>query len=214
MRLPGWGEPIDIKRDITRDDWHNAIQHELAALLATHDRVAVLAHSLGGCLTTVLAQDQKLPAHALVLYAPMFEVSSARSPLLKTETWFHIGDTLLPETMIIESVFGDHARVHSPRPRTERDPFNPKNIFRILYAEMDYFNAQTPAMNLPVRLVLPGEDRVIETDRSLRWFKDLHAPSKTLHTATAAGHVLPLDMDSLAETDRLVLWFTQQGITP
>lgn len=214
MRLPGWGEPIDAKRSITADHWLNAIRHELDTLLSTHDHVAVLAHSLGGCLTTVLAQDQNLPADALVLYAPMFEVSSARSPLLKTGTWFHIGDTLLPESMIIESIFGDHARVQSPRPPTQRDPFNPKNIFRILYAEMDHFNRQPPAVTLPVRLVLPGEDRVVRSERSLQWFEDLKAPSKTLHTEPPAGHVLPLDIDSLAETDRLVLWFTQQGITP
>lgn len=214
MRLPGWGEPIDQKRNLTLDDWEEAIIREVEILNQNHTRVAVLAHSLGGCLSTVIAQDQRLPANALVLYAPMLEVSSARSPLLKTRTWFKIGDKILPDKMIIESLFSDHARVTQPRPKSQRDPFNPKNIFRMLYAEMDRFATQAPEMNLPLRLVLPGEDRVVETQRAREWFNILQAPDKDLYIEEPAGHVMPLDMDVLAESDRLVIWLTQQGIAP
>jgi len=214
MRLPGWNETIETKRTITLSDWESAVQSELLELKNTHKHVAVLAHSLGGCVTTVLAQDQELSADALVLYAPMLEVSSARSPILKTSTWFKIGNTLLPDSIIIESMFADHARVNPPRPKTERDPFNPKNIFEMIYTEMDRFENQAPRVTLPLRLVLPGEDRVINNQRSQLWFEDLVAPQKDLFIDEAAGHVLPLDVDVLAESDRLVLWLTEQGIAP
>lgn len=214
MRLPGWGEPVDRKRGLRLEDWENAIIQEADRLARDHEKVAVLAHSLGGCLSTVLAQSGRLPAQALVLYAPMFEVSSARSPLLKTRTWFEVGDKILPERLIIESLFADHARVNTPRPKSQRDPFNPKNIFRMLYAEMDRFENQSPSLDLPLRLVLPGEDRVIDSRRTLIWYDQLQAPVKTLHTEIDAGHVLPLDMDVLAESDRLAVWLSEQGIAP
>lgn len=214
MRLPGWGESIARKREISLDDWESAIIENITLLREDHEKVAVLAHSLGGCLSTVLAQSNRLPADALVLYAPMLEVSSARSPLLKTRTWFKIGDKILPDSMIIESLFADHARVIQPRPKSERDPFSPKNIFKMIYAEMDRFEAQPPEMQIPLRLVLPGEDRVIKSERSLAWFKTLQSPTKTLYIDEPSGHVLPLDMDVLAESDRLVIWLTEQGIAP
>lgn len=214
MRLPGWNEPAEAKRDITLSDWEHAIQTELQELKDTHEKVGVMAHSMGGCLVTVLAQKNQLDADAMVLYAPMFEISSARSPLLKTSTWFKIGDQILPEDMIIESLFADHARVNEPRPKTQRDPFSPLSFFRLLYAEMDRFNAQTPAISIPVRLVLPGEDRVVCTRRSREWFESLQTESKTLHEELPAGHVLPLDVDVLAEVDRLTVWLSEQGIAP
>lgn len=212
MRLPGWNEKIHIKRETSLEDWDGAVLSEISTLKRHHSRVVVLAHSLGGCITTVMAQNQYLPVDALVLYAPMFEVSSARSPLFKTSTWFKIGSKLLPDSLIIESLYGDHAKVAEPRPQNKRDPFNPKNIFIMIYQKMDEFENQDPKITLPVRLVLPGEDRVIENARSLEWFDHLSAPSKTLFTDEKAGHVLPLDLDVLAETDRLTLWLNEQGI--
>lgn len=214
MRLPAWGEPIESKRMVMIEDWENAVRGELEKLHQDHKKVVILAHSMGGCLTTVMAQKKQLQADALVLYAPMFEISSARSPFLKTSTWFKIGSAILPDNMIIESIYGDHARVNPPRPRTERDPFNPKHIFVLLYEEMDRFEAQPPAVDIPVRLTLPGEDRVVRSERSLLWFNDLQAPVKNLEIIEPAGHVLPLDMDVLAESNRLVIWLSEQGIAP
>jgi len=214
MRLPGWNEPIEVKRDIKLADWEHAIIDEAQRLKQEHDKVAVLAHSLGGCISTKLVQSGDLPADALVLYAPMFGVSSERSPLLDTRTWYRIGDLVLPDDMILESLFPDHARVTEPRPRTERDPFVPVGMYHLLYTEMDRRDAQVPIIRIPVRLVLPGEDRVVDSPKARAWFHNLTAPTKTLYTDDPSGHVLPLDIDKLAEADRLVIWLTEQGITP
>ncbi|MGA0334352.1 MAG: alpha/beta hydrolase [Kiritimatiellia bacterium] len=214
LRIPGWGEPVEVKRKVTLEEWKHGISAELAQLHQSHTKVAVLAHSMGGCLSTVLAQDQQLDADALVLYAPMLEVSSTRSPLFKTRTWYRIGSKVLPDSLIIESIYGDHARVNAPRPKTRRDPFNPKNIFDLLYAAMSEFEAQPPEVEMPLRLVMPGEDRVVDIERTLKWYAELDAPQKMLVTYETAGHVLPLDIDPLAESTQLVLWLSEQGITP
>jgi len=212
LRLPGWGESPEAKQDITRADWLLHIQSELAELRTAHAPIIVLAHSMGGCLTTLLAVKEELDADGLILYAPMFEVSNARSPLLPTRTWFKIGDKILPKNMLVESLFPDHARVHPPRPRTRRDPYVPAHIFAELYAGMDEL-AEAPARaSVPVRLVLPGEDRVIDTAYALDWFKRLEAPSKTLHIEEPAGHVLPLDLDFTREAQRVRVWIEEMGI--
>jgi len=206
LRLPGWGEPPGAKLTITRADWLAHIQSELAELRKEHRPVIVAAHSMGACLSALLAVRGELDADGLVLYAPMFAVSNTRSPLLPTRAWFKIGDRILPKNMLVESLFPDHARVYAPRPRTRRDPFVPARIFTELYAGMDELAAAPATVSLPVRLVLPGEDKVIDTEYARDWFERLSAPSKTLHTEEAAGHVLPLDLDFTGEARRLRVW--------
>ncbi|WFB34929.1 alpha/beta fold hydrolase [Kiritimatiellota bacterium B12222] len=214
LRLPGWNEPIENKRTINLDDWEEAIVHEVSDLKLTHPKVVVLSHSMGGCLTTVLAQNHELTADALVLYAPMFAISNERSPLFTSRTWFKIGNAVLPRGLIIESKYEEHARVNLPRPKTARDPFSPKNFYNMLFDSMDIFEAQSPELDMPLCLVLPGEDHVVSNPRAQQWFEDVNAPIKTLVIDEPSGHVLPLDINELAESDRLVIWLTEQGIAP
>lgn len=212
LRLPAWGEPASVKQSVTLADWEEHIQAEAEALRATCSRVVVLAHSMGGCLSTVLAQSGRLPADALILYAPMFEVSSARSPLLPTATWQRLGHNILPEHTIIESLFPDHSRRGHARPRTRRDPFVPARIYDLLFEEMSLLYAQPAVLPLPLRLVLPGEDHVVHSPRAQAWFEALQAPVKTLFIDEGAGHVLPLDLDARAEADRIKIWLNEIGI--
>ncbi|MCH8513788.1 MAG: alpha/beta hydrolase [Kiritimatiellae bacterium] len=209
IRLPGWGEPMDVKRDIERDDWLTKIESELETLQADHEQVAVMAHSMGGCLAGYLAQDGRLNADALILYAPMFAVSNARSPILSTRRWQAIGSAILPDDMVVESLFQDHARVGEPRPKHERDPFVPIHLFDVLYDLMDDFTEQEARVDLPVCLVLPGEDRVVRSDVAREWFEKLAAPAKTLREENEAGHVLPLDLNFHRESDRIALWLQE-----
>jgi alpha-beta hydrolase superfamily lysophospholipase len=174
----------------------------------------VAAHSMGGCLTARLALENQLGADALILYAPMFAVSDDRSPLLSSRQWFEIGKAILPDGMLVESLFPDHARIGKPRPRQVRDPFVPVRIFKYLYQEMDVLLALPPSLTLPLRLVLPGEDRVVKNAVSRAWFDSVQAPGKELLILQDAGHVLPLELDCGEEVDRICAWLQQQGIEP
>ena len=214
MRLPGWCEPVDEKRTTTLQDWQKAVADEMASLRRDHGKVAVLAHSLGAGLATWMAQGGTARPDALALYAPMFGISNVRSPLLPTRTWFRIGERVLPDHMILESLFEDHSEAGNARPRTRRDPFVPVAMYKELYRLMDERDAQEPRLSCPVRLALPEKDRVVDSAKSLDWFDAVDAPSKTNLTLPGTGHVLPLDLDALAETDRLVLWLQKQGIAP
>jgi len=210
MRLPGWGESPAVKRGIRRADWEAAIVQELETLRTHHRRVGVLAHSLGGCLTALLAAQQALPADGLILYAPMVAVSNARSPVLPARTWHEIGRRIVPGGMLIESLFSDHARVIEPRPRSERDPFVPAGLFIELYSAMDALQAAPRALSIPLRMVLPGEDDVIDLQAARQWLEELTAPAAELYVEEAAGHVLPLEVDPELEAARIRRWFDEK----
>ncbi len=212
MRLPGWGEPPAVKRTLTREQTFGAIESEIEALREAHEHVAVLAHSMGGALTSWLAVQDRLHTDALVLYAPMFEISDERSPVLSTRQWFEAGDRILPRRMLVESLFPDHTRVHPPRPRTLRDPFVPNHIYRLLYQTMDELRDTGARLDFPVHLVLPGEDHVVSSDTANAWFDALTTPVKTLHIEEPAGHVLPLDLNFSREADRIHLWIQRHVI--
>lgn len=214
MRLPGWNEPIEVKRTVTRDDWRNAVLQEAARLNERQRPLIIMAHSLGGCIVSDLIQAGRLQPDALVLYAPLFRVSDARSPLVSSRSWFQVGRKVLPDSFIIESLFDEQASTGTARPKSKRDPFNPKNIFIQMFALMDERAENPTTAPCPVLLIVTDQDKVINTSVALNWFEELDAPEKTLRRESDSGHAMPLDVEILAETEKLLHWFTTQGITP
>lgn len=210
MRLPGWGEPVSAKRALETDDWEQAIQREVRTLRDAHEAVIVAGHSLGGCVSAHLALQNQLEADALILYAPMLAVSDARSPVLSARRWSEIGEAILPPGMLVESLFDDDVRVAQPRPRTLRDPFVPLSLFSLLYDAIDAVTEAPASFTVPVRVVLPEQDKVVRSDVTRAWFEELEAPNKTLLDIPGAGHVLPLDMDPEVEAGRIRTWWEQR----
>jgi alpha-beta hydrolase superfamily lysophospholipase len=214
MRLPGLNEPMEVKRSVTREDWRTQVLIEMSALETREQPVVVMAHSLGACVVSDLVQGGQLQPDALVLYAPLFKVSDERSPGVSSRTWFNIGQRVLPDSFIVESIFDEQAARGTARPKTERDPYNPKNIFAQMFALMDERAAKPVQAPSPVLMVVTDQDKVIHTPVALSWFEDLQAPAKTLRTESDAGHAMPLDLETRAETQKLVHWLDTQGITP
>lgn len=214
MRLPALNEPIEVKQSVSRDDWREQVLSEAAELEKRGRPVIVLAHSLGACVVSDLVQGQQLHPAALVLYAPLFRVSDKRSPVLSSRTWFNIGRRILPDSLIIESLFDEQASNTTARPATERDPFNPKELFIQMFELMDERAEKPVQASCPVMLVVTPQDKVIHTPTALAWFDQLEAPVKQLREEDGAGHAMPLDLDTPAETGHLLHWFTTQGLTP
>jgi len=214
LRLPGWNEPLDVKRSITRDDWRNQVLKEANVLRERNQPLLIMAHSLGACIVSDLVQSGRLTPDAIVLYSPLFRVSDARSPIVSSRTWFHIGTRILPDSFIIESIFQEQAQNGVARPPTKRDPFNPKNVFIEMFQLMDEREAAPMELPCPLYLIVAEQDRVINTPVAMTWFDEVEAPVKKLRKDPTAGHAMPLDLETLAETRNLLVWFDQQGITP
>lgn len=214
MRLPGWNEPIEVKRRIQLEDWEEAVTREFNALSATHKSTGILAHSLGGALAVSMVQSGALQPEALVLYAPMFAISNDRSPLLPTRTWFRIGQTLLPDGMILESLFEEQSETGRARPRTRRDPFVPVHLYKEIYRLIDRNKNSSPVLPCPVRLVLPANDRVVDSKAASRWLTSIQAPSSQVVTPPRTGHLLPLDLDPQQESQQIKTWYHAQRLLP
>lgn len=214
MRLPGLNEPIDVKREVSRDDWRQAVTSEAAALEERGQPVVVMAHSMGACIVSDLVQGGTLKPDALILYAPLFRVADDRSPVLSSRGWFNIGKVLLPDSFIVESIFDEQAAEGTARPKSERDPFNPKNIFEQMFALMDERSEKPLKISCPILVVVTEQDKVINTPVALTWLDNLTAPAKTLRQEPQAGHAMPIDLDPETETNYLTHWLNEQGLTP
>jgi len=85
MLLPGHGtSPRDLENK-SADDLVEAVLAELDILRARHERVALIGHSMGGALCTVVAAHAQVDA--LVLAAPYFRVTYRWYYLFPPETW-------------------------------------------------------------------------------------------------------------------------------
>jgi alpha-beta hydrolase superfamily lysophospholipase len=199
MRLPHFAMPFDDYCRATADEWSAAVADHLAALRKTHARVVVVAHSLG--CTIVLDALARHPdaADAVVLLAPLIEISTVRSPWLTPRTWFTLADHLL--------VFTDRIGLALPRDIRDRealkeakiDQFMPRAIYRELFKLLDRNQAHPPLPRVPVLMFLADGDPVVDNEVATKFFEDCgspsHAPQGRLVKLDDSGHMIPLDQE-------------------
>ncbi len=100
LRLPGHGTTPTELETTTAEDYLTAVHNEFEALKSAHEIVAVVGHSLGGTLATLLASDA--PVDCLVLAAPYYSTNQPWYSPLPVSTalnfadshmeWFYKGD--------------------------------------------------------------------------------------------------------------------------
>ncbi|MCC5790748.1 MAG: alpha/beta fold hydrolase [Opitutales bacterium] len=210
MRLPGWGEPMQEKRQTGLADWEKAIIEEAAVLRDQYESFYIVGHSLGGGLVAKLAGEGRLEAEGIILYAPLFDITSVRSPILPVRAWYNLGRVILPGGMTLENIYGDHALVAEPRPPEKRDPFFPRRYLNDLYQLVDYHATHDFSSEIPVHLVLPGEDAVVENEAAEHWLDRVPGHLRTLRRVEEAGHVVPLEFEPEEELERLHEWTESQ----
>lgn len=75
--LPGHGGPPHMLAGITTETFQQTVRDALTQVRAKHDRVAVIAYSMGAAIVAPILAEQ--PVDALVMLAPMLSI---RNPLL------------------------------------------------------------------------------------------------------------------------------------
>jgi carboxylesterase len=94
LRLPGHGtSPRDLQK-VSPDDLLDAVDTAAADARASHRRVALVGHSMGGALCTLVAAQR--PVDRLVLAAPYFGVTHRWYYGLRPETWARVWKPLVP----------------------------------------------------------------------------------------------------------------------
>ena len=212
MRLPGAGEPLPVASRQTLDGWLAAIREEAVALRRSHRRVWLAGHSMGGALAVLAQLNDPALADGLVLLAPLFDVSPARSPLVHPRIWFRIARVLLPLSRTFESCFpvnvltADGAAI-----AYQRDRFIPFATYRGLFDLTARLRGRAVELRVPLFAVLVPGDRVVNTDAAHAWLADCHPPRLHSETLDACGHAIPLEHQLLPDLCRRIAGFMQEG---
>ena len=196
MRMPGFGEPVDAYAAQTANDWVASVAAEAATLRSSHDRVFIVAHSLGGATaiqTLLRAGDKQTELFdGLILLAPAIEVSSRRSPVFKTQTWHNISSILL-FTRFTFTPFAPDTQDPEMRDYPNRIPVTPRSVIDETFGLIDSNRNREAEIKLPVLLVLSEKDQVNDHDSSQNWFEKISSRRKELIWNNQSGHQLPYD---------------------
>ena len=195
MRLPGFAEPIERYAEATKEQWLSAVKSELDDLKARHERVVIVAHSLGGAvaISHLLAHPESVDA--AVLLAPAVEVSNRRSPLLPTRAWHEIGRRILWFTTITESPFADGCHDPAGCGFPGKTAYTPTSIAQETFELIDANRSRAGELGMPLLMVLASDDPVIDVAAAKEFFSRAPHGDNQLLTVPDSGHMLPVDRD-------------------
>ncbi len=200
MRLPGFAETRDAYATTNRAKWEDAMRGELEALRPAHEQTWIVAHSTGASVALkLLAAEAKL-ADGVVLLAPLLRVGDVRSPVLKTSTWFKIGEKVFQKTDMIENVFP--LDIHHPTDGyAGKDRFVPLVVYREVFALMSELENAASSISHPAMLVLADSDKVIDSNVAVAFHDAMASNVKRRLILKDTGHLIPLDhtWEQLAE---------------
>jgi len=195
MRMPGFAKPIPVYAKATRHQWLAAVKREIAALRQDHDRVVVVAHSLGGAVTIAHVLENPEAVDGVVLIAPAIEVSSRRSPVLPVRAWHEISQCVLPFTTVAYSPFPGDCYDLSALEYPGRIPFTPKSVADETFQLIDFNRGRAAELDLPLMMVLSKDDRVIDWQAAERFYEQASSEAKEVHFLENSRHVIPVDGD-------------------
>jgi carboxylesterase len=195
MRMPGFAKPIPEYAKATRHQWVSAVNNEVKALRQDHDRVVIVAHSLGAAVTIAYLLENPDAVDAVVLIAPAVEVSNLRSPLLPARAWHEISQWILPSTTVAYSPFPGDCHDEKALEYPGRIPFTPKTTADETFALIDFNRGRAADLQLPLMMVLSKDDRVIDWQAAERFYEEALGEEKEVHFLEDSGHVIPVDFD-------------------
>ncbi len=193
MRLPGFAKPTEEYAAGNRDRWLKAIDDEVKQLRAEHDRVAIVAHSLGGALTIRYVRENPKSNDAIALLAPAVDVASDRSPVLPPRTWHNLAGVILNFTTITQSPFGLDAKVANDKTYPYRSPFAPRSLFDETFHLIEENRDHAAQIQTPTLMLLSPDDRVIDSKAAEVYWQSIPAEPKRLEKIEDTGHSMTVD---------------------
>lgn len=193
MRLPGFGESTEEYGRYEAGDWIDAVDKEVSQLKSKHKRVFVVAHSLGGATAIAFLLQKRNPIDGIALLAPAIETSNKRSPLLSARFFHDLGNWILIFTKTLESPYDNDCNDPDGRNPSDKIRYVKRNTIGQLYELIEVNRGKANQLELPVLMVLPGDDKIVDNDASRKYFEDIKTENKKLKVQTKARHSIPYD---------------------
>ena len=214
LRLPEFGTPMARYRTTSGALWREAVRSAIAELRRRHRRVYIVAHSLGAAVSVEAVADPASAVDGMVLLAPLFAVSNARSPLLPARVWYRLLDRLLVFTDYVGMIHPPDAWDKSALAVMREDKFVPRVVIRELFRLLERNRERAKTFHVPLLMILARHDLVVDNAAAERFFNDCAARPKRLITVEDAGHMLPLDRGWEKLVDEAARFFREEAAAP
>ena len=134
LRLPQHGLPMNQYRKTSAAQWCDAVRSAITELRGRHRRVYLLGHSLGAAIAVEAVSEPTAVVDGMTLLAPLFDVSSQRSPLLPVHAWYRLLDGSLLFTDFLRTAYPPDLWDKSAAALMRDDKFIPRVVIRDLFA--------------------------------------------------------------------------------
>ena len=196
--LPGHGRSLRAFEQWTAEDALAAARAELAALQATHRRVAVGGLSMGGALACALAAET--PVVGLLLYSPMLFVPPVVQLALRT------GWLWRP---FLRYVAGGGSRsIRDPEAKARQIAYRSSSwrSFKALQGTAALATARLPQVKVPTLIFLSQDDNRLPPAYAVASLSELVVKDRTMTWVPGAGHIVTVDFGWEQVAARTVEW--------
>lgn len=214
--LRGFGHSEGPKGHIDSfERYHKDLEIVLARVMAEHSKrpVFLIGESMGGVLAVDFAVRRPALLSGLILVAPSFEDRLNVSFLTKAEALLHV---MVRHRKYYDVPWNpaDFTRDPAVIEELNRDPLEVRRVTGQFYFAYTPVAARArklaSVLNLPVLMLLPGEDRMIDTDYSEGYFERIASQDKTLIGYPGHFHALLLDKDRERVLEDITAWILKR----
>ena len=215
LRLPLYGLPMSRYRKTSAAQWREAVRSAIVELRGRHQRVYLLAHSLGAAVAVEAVSDPAAVVDGMVLLAPLFGVSNRRSPLLPAHAWYRLLDSLLFFTDFVRTAYPADLWDKNARALMRDDKFIPRVVIRDLFALIARNRTRAKTFHIPLLMILARHDNIVDNHAAEKFFNECAAqPKRRLVYVENAGHMLPLDQGWQMLVDEAAQFFKTETSHP
>ena len=195
MRLPGFATRNQDYAEATLDEWVVAVGKEIDLLAKDHERIHVVAHSLGAAVCVRFESMKPGTLASLNLLAPLVEVSNRKSPVLPTRYWYQFGRVALIFTNTTYNPFGPAVNDPDSRDYPWRVDFTPRTVIDETFRLARENRGRAAQLKSPLFVAISENDDVVDADAARRFYDATQLENKAWCDANKSAHLLPLDLD-------------------
>ena len=193
LRLPQHALTMARYKKTSGAVWCEAVRSAIKELRDRHKRVYLIAHSLGAAVSVEAVVDPAAAVDGMVLMAPLFDVSSRRSPVLPVRVWYQLLDHILLFTDSIHMAFPADVWDKDALALMCEDKFIPRVVIREVFRLVARNRGRARTFRIPLLMILARHDLVVDNAAAERFFHDCASQPKRLRYVEDAGHMLPID---------------------